>query len=268
MQTFKTQDDFITFDLIIDRIKNYKQGDKLYYVRYGDGDLIIMYPESVGSTIGRSNRFMVTKELQQELANSWNIEDNDYMLAASLNLSSPFSTDHGVEMHNKVIDLMQSGMLKQRHEFYSHPTFESNFIFKPEKFLDFCDVIYDKKKLWVNQFWHDNVEMILGNVEHHVQTPSVDSYSNIDEWYPEILELAADVDVIILATGFSSRVLASRLWNAGINKIVLDIGSVVDMFIANTDLVNLINKRSTMETYKNEISKSLELILNKQQAKK
>ena len=259
MQTFKTQDDFITFDLIIDRIKNYKQGDKLYYVRYGDGDLIIMYPESVGSTIGRSNQFIVTKELQQELANSWNIEDKDYMLAASLNLSSPFSTDHGIEMHNKVIDLMQSGILKQRHEFYSHPTFESNFIFKPEKFLEFCDVIYDKKKLWINQFWHDNVETILGNIEH---------YSNIDEWYPEILKLSEDVDVIILATGFSSRVLASRLWNAGINKIVLDIGSVVDMFIANVDLVNLINKRSTMETYKNEISKSLELILNKQQAKK
>ena len=45
MQTFSTQDDFTTFDEIINRIKEYQVGDKFYYVRYGDGDLIIMYPE-------------------------------------------------------------------------------------------------------------------------------------------------------------------------------------------------------------------------------
>jgi len=262
MQNFKTQDDFTTFDEIINRIKKYKTGDKLYYVRYGDGDLIIMYPESEGQTIGRANQFHVTKKLQQELAASWNIEHEDYMLAASLNLSSPFSTDHGVHMHNKVIDLMQAGILKQRYQFYSHPTFESNFIFKPEKFIEFCNVIHDKKKVWVNQFWHENVETILGNIEHHVQTPSINSYETVDEWYPDLLNVIDDVEVIILASGFSSRVLASRLWNAGINKIVLDIGSVVDMFIANTDLVNLINTRSTMSTHENEIAQSLEFIIN------
>tara|TARA_R110002020_G_scaffold441912_1_gene652953 strand:- start:454 stop:1257 length:804 start_codon:yes stop_codon:yes gene_type:complete len=262
MYNFQTQDDFSTFDLIIEKIKNYKEGEKLYYVRYGDGDLIIMYPESTGKVIGRANQFKVTKTLQQELANAWNIEDDNYMLAASLNLSSPFSTDHGPHMHTQVNQLMDNGILKPKTQFYSHPTFESNFIFKPEKFIEFCNAIYGKKKLWINQFWHKNIETILGNIEHHVQTPSTDSYSNIDEWYPEILELVDDVDVIILASGFSSRVLASRLWDLGINKIVLDIGSVVDMFIADTDLVNHINTRSTMETHKNQINQSLKYILN------
>ena len=53
MQTFNTLDDFTTFDEIINRIEKYQPGDKLYYVRYGDGDLIIMYPESEGETVGR-----------------------------------------------------------------------------------------------------------------------------------------------------------------------------------------------------------------------
>jgi hypothetical protein len=195
MINFKTHDDFETFDIILDKVKNYKKGEKLYYVRFGDGDLIMMYPESEGKVIGRANQFNTTKEIQNELYRTWNIQDDKYMVAGSLNLSSPFSTDHGIEMHNKVTQLINSGQIIERKEFYSHPTFESNFIFKPDK--------------------------------------------------------------------FSSRVLASRLWDLGINKIVLDIGSVVDMFIANTEILGLINTRSTMETYKNEISKSLEYILDK-----
>ena len=235
----------------------------MYYVRFGDGDLIMMYPESDGKVIGRASQFYTTNKIQKELYRTWNIQDDRYMVAGSLNLSSPFSTDHGVEMHNKVTQLINSGKLIERNEFYSHPTFESNFIFKPDKFIEFCNIIQGYKKVWVNQFWHDNVETILGNIEHHIQTPSTNSYENIDEWYPELLKVINDVDVIILATGFSSRVLASRLWDLGINKIVLDIGSVVDMFIANTDLVKLINTRSTMETYEKEIFQSLEYILNK-----
>tara|TARA_R110000737_G_scaffold96175_1_gene130204 strand:+ start:1043 stop:1843 length:801 start_codon:yes stop_codon:yes gene_type:complete len=261
MGNFKTHDDFETFDIILDKVKNYKKGEKLYYVRFGDGDLIMMYPESEGEVIGRANQFNTTKEIQEELYRTWNIQDDKYMVAGSLNLSSPFSTDHGVEMHNKVTQLINSGKLVERKEFYSHPTFESNFIFKPDKFIEFCNLISGYKKVWVNQFWHDNVETILGNIEHHIQTPSTNSYENIDEWYPELLKVIDDVDVIILATGFSSRVLASRLWDLGINKIVLDIGSVVDMFIANTEIIDLINTRSTMETYKKDISKSLEYIL-------
>ena len=263
MKEFKTQDDFETFDIILDRIKNYKKGEKLYYVRFGDGDLIMMYPESEGKVIGRANQFDTTKQIQNELYRTWNIQDNRYMVAGSLNLSSPFSTDHGIEMHNKVKELINSGQIIERKEFYSHPTFESNFIFKPDKFIEFCNLINGNKKVWVNQLWHDNVETILGNIEHHIQTPSTNSYKNIDEWYPQLLEVIDDVEVIILATGFSSRVLASRLWDLGINKIVLDIGSVVDMFIANTELINVINTRSTMTTYEKQISESLEYILNK-----
>ena len=263
MGNFKTHDDFETFDIILDKVKNYKKGEKLYYVRFGDGDLIMMYPESEGKVIGRANQFNTTKEIQNELYRTWNIQDDKYMVAGSLNLSSPFSTDHGIEMHSKVTQLINLGQIIERKEFYSHPTFESNFIFKPDKFIEFCNLINGYKKVWVNQFWHDNVETILGNIEHHIQTPSTNSYENIDKWYPELLEVIDDVDVIILATGFSSRVLASRLWDLGINKIVLDIGSVVDMFIANTEILDLINTRSTMKTYKNEISKSLEYILDK-----
>jgi hypothetical protein len=262
MKNFKTINDYDTFDLIINRLKKYNKGDKFYYVRYGDADIYALYPEEIGTIGGRSNQFLITKELQQELYNTWNIVDDDYWVAGSLNLDSINTTDGGPKMHNRIKELMDKKIIAERFNFYSHPTFESNFVYKPEKFLEFTKLLYNKKKLWVNQYWHENIETILGNIEHHVQTPSTNSYENIDDWFPEILKVIDNVEVVILASGFSSRVLAGRLWELGINKIVIDPGSVVDMFIANTWIINHINLRSTMTRYRSEILKSLEYILN------
>ena len=279
MREFKTIDDFSTLDIILDKLKGYKTGDKLYYVRFGDGCIIMMYPETLNKMMGLSNQFMVTEELQQELYNTWNIIDDSYLFAGSLNLSSPFSSDQGQAMHNKIRQLFDSKCITERFNFYSHPTFERNFIYKPEKFLEFCHLIRDKKKVWDNQSWHNNIESILGNVQHHILTPKTNSYSNIDEWYPELLKTLDDVEVVILASGQSSRVLAGRLWKEGVNKIVLDIGSVADMFIANTSIfakgvrpshhawppqgpVNEMQLRGTMITYRTEILNSLDFILN------
>jgi hypothetical protein len=261
MKEFKTYNDFDTLDLIINKLKSYKEGEKFYYTRFGDGCIFSMYPEYLGQIIGRSNKFLVTKKYQEELYNAWNINDDNYWVAGSLNLDSINTTDHGPKMHQRVRELMDTKKIIERYEFYSHPTFESNFVYKPDKFLEFTKSLYNRKKLWVNQYWHENIETILGNIEHHVQTPSTNSYANIDKWYPEILKVIDDVDVIILASGQSSRVVSGRLWNLGINKIVIDPGSVVDMFIANTFIWDHINLRTTMTKYKNEILKSLEYIL-------
>ena len=268
MNQFNTINDFETFDILIDRLKKYKDGDKLYYVRFGDGDILMFYPETVNQIEGRSNQFLVTPNLQQELYDSWNVVDDCYLVATALNLDSPESCDQGVEMHNRIRELMNSKVLTERYSFYSHATFERNFVSKPEKFLEFCNLMYDKKTVWVNQFWHNNVGRILGNVEHHIQTPSTNSYENIDDWYPELLSVIDDVDVVILASGQSSRVVASRLWNAGINKIVIDIGSVADMFVANTDIFNKIKLRGSMHVHRQIILNSLNFILRNKKSYK
>ena len=126
MKKFETIDDFSTFDIILDKLKNYKDGEKLYYVRYGDGCFIMMYPESLNQTIGASNRFFVTEEFRKELRDSYNIEDDNYMVASCFNLDSPkFSTDSNVS-HPKILQMIDDNVLVNRREFYSHPTFESN----------------------------------------------------------------------------------------------------------------------------------------------
>ena len=67
---------------------------------------------------------------------------------------------------------------------------------------------------------------------------------------------------MILASGQSSRILCGRLWNAGVNKLVIDIGSVADMFISDTWIFDKINLRSTMRVEYDTIRKSLEYMLN------
>ena len=61
-----------------------------------------------------------------------------------------------------------------------------------------------------------------------VETPGNNSYSSINEWWPEVEKNAHDVDVILPCSGMSSRVINKRLWNMGVNVKNLDIGSVVD----------------------------------------
>ena len=85
-KTFQTIDDYKTLDIILEHLKNLKKDEPFYYVRYGDGDIIMMYPESKDTIVGRSNQFNVTENLQNELANAWNIVDKNYWVAGSLNL--------------------------------------------------------------------------------------------------------------------------------------------------------------------------------------
>tara|TARA_B100000287_G_scaffold277967_1_gene261899 strand:+ start:11306 stop:12103 length:798 start_codon:yes stop_codon:yes gene_type:complete len=257
---FNTLDDFETFDILFDKVKNYKDGDKLYFTRFGDGCFIMLYPESPGQTIGSSNQFVVTDKLQHELRTAYNIEDDSYMVAGCFDLNSQFSTDSNIR-REKVWNMVSTGQIVERYDFYSATAPEANFMFKPQLFRDFCNLIYDRKKVWINQFWHDNVGKIWGNIEHHIQTPSVNSYGNIDEWWPELLEVLDDVDVVICASGQSSRVICGRLWSMGVKKIVLDIGSVADMFVANTWIFNNIKLRSTMHKERSRILNSLEFML-------
>ena len=58
----KTHSD--SFDIIFDKLKT---GKPFSYVRFGDGDYIMMYEESLNQIIGGGNRFFVTPRLQKEL---------------------------------------------------------------------------------------------------------------------------------------------------------------------------------------------------------
>ena len=71
-----------------------------------------------------------------------------------------------------------------------------------------------------------------------------------------------DVEVCIVATGFSSRVLTGRLFDDAGDIICLDIGSVSDMLVSNTEIFDNIKHRSTVRDYKEQIEKSLEVCLN------
>ena len=82
----------------------------------------------------------------------------------------------------------------------------------------------------------------------------------IDTWYPEILSNLDKVDKIILSAGQSSRIVAKRLFKAGIKKIVLDVGSLSDAFIFHTDIRKRINARTFMKHVEKQIFKNNNLL--------
>ena len=78
--TVKTHSD--SFDIIFDKVKT---GEPFTYVRFGDGDYIMMYEESLGKIIGGGNRFLVTPKLQSELVECHNIQDKDFLIGTIVN---------------------------------------------------------------------------------------------------------------------------------------------------------------------------------------
>ena len=56
--------------------------------------------------------------------------------------------------------------------------------------------------------------------------------------------------------------LTGRLFDDAGDIICLDIGSVSDMLVSNTEIFDNIKHRSTVRDYKEQIEKSLEVCLN------
>ena len=76
----KTHSD--SFNIIFDKLKT---GKPFSYVRFGDGDYIMMYEESLNQIIGGGNRFFVTPRLQKELIECHNIHDDNFLIGTVVN---------------------------------------------------------------------------------------------------------------------------------------------------------------------------------------
>lgn len=239
-----------SIDILIRKLKN---KEIFTFVRFGDGDYMIMYPKSIGRVVGKNNKFLITKEFRKELIDSYNIQDNNYLIATVINDLSTRSTFRN-------IDLNKLPTLVQRDKMLIFGCLMDTFIEDIKKFKEFTTEMCKTSTMLVGGYNHSNLDRAYGEIKHYVKVPQQNSCSEMETWFKEILKNLHKVDKIVLSAGFSSRVVAKRLWE--IKKItVIDVGSVSDMLILNTPIINTIPQRSHLRIYQTEILRSLSELL-------
>lgn len=235
-----------SFEIIFNKLK---KGNPFSFVRFGDGDHILMYKSSIGQIIGGGNRFLITEELQKEIIECYNIENENFLIGTMLNDFSNYQ----MKKTNCKINHSNLPKLIERKEMLAMSCLFEMFLNDINRFIEFSQELKKTSTMFVCNYNHENISKVYGNIKIFIKIPITNCYSNIEDWYKRILENINKVDKIILSAGFAGRVIVKRLWKLNIKKIVLDFGSLSDVFIFHTDIRKTIKGRIFMETVKSKI---------------
>jgi len=242
-----------SFEIVFAKLK---KRDPFWFVRFGDGDHVLMYKNSIGQIVGGGNQFFVTQELQNEIIECYNIEDENFLVGTMLNDLLP----HQMMKFERRIQQDLLPKLVERGKMLAMSCLFETFLTNPERFKRFSDELKRTKTMFVGCYNHANISKVYGK-GYYIKVPVKNCYSNIETWYKEILDNIDKVDKVIISAGFAGRVVAKRLFKAGIKKMVLDVGSLSDAFIFHTDIRKQIKGRTFMKKVEKQIYKNTKLLL-------
>ena len=213
-----------TYDLLCNHLDKNK---KVYYSRFGDGDIFIMD--------GRQESYHTwSDKLQEELIESITIDNENYIIGVAVNYPKENGMYTGVFepfRYNKELEnfLIKKFNFDKNKSFESALTFHYLSVFNPDKVINFLNkYIRPKKKMFVGSIEKESIEKLIGNIDYYVRIPDRNAYYTIDEWYPNILENIDNCEVLIPAAGMATRVINKRLWKLDKNIHSIDLGSIVD----------------------------------------
>lgn len=240
-----------TTEHIINRLEN---NQRVCYVRYGDGDFIAMYPESINQVIGKNNQSYITEDVQQKLIDSYCIDKEDYLVGTLQDIRHPRSTINNIDFNK--LDTLN---LSHPSTLYSAIALQESFLDYPQDFLKFIKLINNKKTLYINHYVEPILVKFIGDIKFHIKV----SKYNASGTYREVLKLLNQIkstdtnfDQIILSCGQLSRVLSKDLYEMFPDKNIFDFGSLSDKLIIKTPSYNNISVRG-------HIAQNFELINNR-----
>jgi hypothetical protein len=207
-------------------------GDSFYFVRFGDGDLHLIAGHA------HEQRHKNSPQLQRELAEALVIKDERYVLSDTAGSFNDGSGSYWWTPKNvqKAMDEELKGIrsyLRPGDIFYHALVFQYQIKYNPDWFISFCkNLFHDKKVLMIAGepiLSGNNLMKRVFNVTDEIAFPGLTgAYYHMDNRMEEILKAVEENDVILPVIGMASRVLAKRLWNAGVKKHLIDIGVSVD----------------------------------------
>lgn len=218
--TRKVDDSFLTL------CNKLNKHTKLYYIRFGDGELLAM--------MGKDHRnYKYNPNLTKELKEAFSINHEQFLIAAPINYQfdqywakgvyKPFSWDN--EMESLILEEKLNKQLV-----YENPCiFNTLTAFKPKKVYWFLEkYVRPHSKMFIGGISKDAAEKLYGPIDFYVKTPFKNAYEEVENWWPEIFANAKNVKVILVSVGSSSNIIAKRLWELNVEAHVLDLGSMID----------------------------------------
>jgi hypothetical protein len=214
-----------TFVRLVETLRKEK---KVTFTRYGDGDIYVMH--------GRSpNNHRYCPALADELMEGFNIDDPNYIIAASLN----FPTEPGMEglfakfpydnqmqqwcLNNPKLNVTEDSVFENPVMF---PYF---YVYRRDLIAQFVDeFIIPKKKMVIANCGKEDAERLFGKIDHYVDVPPRFAYESINEWWPQIEETIDDVELCLPFAGSAGKVIQKRLWKMDKEIHCIDMGSVID----------------------------------------
>ena len=129
------------------------------------------------------------------------------------------------------------------------------------KFYGLVKELKKTKTMFIGSYYHKNLDLMYGKITHKIKTVPQNSYVDVDKILKKILLNIDDVDKIIFSCGQTARVLIKRLWELGVEKTMLDVGSLSDYFILDTELGHKIQLRGHIFKNKEKIINNFNKLL-------
>jgi len=242
-----------------EHILSFLRNDKpVTYLRYGDGDFIAMYPESINKTIGSNNQSFISQDIQNQLIKGYSVNQENYLIGTLQDIRHPRSMINNVNF-NKISKLP----IDHPDTLYSAIALQEAFMEEPEQFLELSQLLSKKRTLYVNHYIEDILVKFYGDIKFHVQVPQFNACKD----YKAVIDIIKsqdknEFDQIILSCGQLSRVIGKELYDLYPNKTILDVGSVSDKLIYGTESFKKIRVRGHIQRNRQLIQDRLNYFLS------
>ena len=195
--------------------------DKFCFTRFGDGELLMM-----GGWKGKASNHFASDRLVEELIESFQINDSNYLIGDSSQLINEKFVKLGLFGNFPNTDKLQkiSKTFSKTDIAYNFITLHYLFVFFPKIFKTFIEALRVKSIGIVGSNIPENSRKFFGAKEF-VEIPDFQAYETIDQWYSKIKKMKSDL--ILFCAGISSCPAQKRLW-VETDKSSIDLGSIIN----------------------------------------
>ncbi|MFN8209129.1 MAG: hypothetical protein U0T82_17240 [Bacteroidales bacterium] len=199
----------------------------VYSTRYGDGEILNMIGED-------AQNHRASGPLLEELRQTFILDHALYLKGVAINYPLEPGMVHGLFAPHKDNSRLEKALtdnfgFAENFAFENPVLFQYLTVFDPGEMIKFLDTyIRPKRKMFIGSTPQPVAEKIYGKIDYYINIPAKSAYYTINEWYPLIAKDADKVDVVLPSAGTASNIIAYRLWQAGVQVHLLDIGSIVD----------------------------------------